>query len=249
MVPALDYSPDLKHGGRNLPLVYVVEDDEDLREETVLNLNEIGFSCIGFGDASTFYKAFVACPCSVAVIDIGLPGEDGLSIVTHLRELGWLRIVLVTARGQLSDRVDGLRRGADAYFVKPVNMTELSETLKSLVRRLPAAAVQTSAAIERVSVESNIGWELLESGWIVRDPSGLQMVLTTSERLFMSYLFSHAGQTVSRDELISALGGDVYDFDQIRIDALASRLRGKAKKLGMRLPLHAVRGAGYMLAP
>lgn len=74
------------------------------------------------------------------------------------------------------------------------------------------------------------------------------MTLTSTERLFLGCLIERRSRTVSRDELIVALGGDVFDFDQHRIDAMASRLRRKAEKLGMRLPVRSVRGTGYVFA-
>lgn len=233
--------------------VHVVEDDDDLREEMLFSLAALGFQTAGFPAAPEFYKAFALAPCDVAVIDIGLPGESGLSIVSHLRAAGGVGVVLVTARGQLDERLLGLRTGADAYLVKPVHMEELAETLNALGRRLPVAATTATAAAPAVDVppasEARAApWRLLEGEWILSDPSGQEMKLTTSERAFMGCLFRRRGQTVSRDDLILALGGDVFDFDGHRVDAIASRVRRKARKLGMRLPLYSVRGTGYVLA-
>ncbi|MGJ7545945.1 response regulator transcription factor [Variovorax sp. LT1R16] len=227
--------------------VHVVEDDDDLREEMLFSLAALGFQTAGFPAAPEFYKAFAIAPCDVAVIDIGLPGESGLSIVSHLRAAGGVGVVLVTARGQLDERLLGLRTGADAYLVKPVHIDELAETLNALGRRLPAKEVPVVDAPPSVETRA-ASWRLLEGEWILSDPDGLEMKLTTSERAFMGCLFRRRGQTVSRDELILALGGDVFDFDGHRVDAIASRVRRKARKLGMRLPLYSVRGTGYVLA-
>lgn len=240
--------------------VYVVEDDDDLRDEMVFSLGELGFEAEGFAAASGFYKAFALAPCDIAVVDIGLPGESGLSIVAHLRSVRGVGLVLVTARGQLEDRLNGLRQGADAYLVKPVHMEELAETLNALGRRLhrdrssttalqtsvPASASESSKALQ--DDRDRHGWRLLEGDWILCDPEGRRMKLTTTERVFVACLFQHRGSAVSRDDLIRALGGDVFDFDGHRIDAIASRVRRKAEKQGMQLPLHSVRGTGYVLA-
>ncbi|WPH17449.1 response regulator transcription factor [Variovorax paradoxus] len=224
--------------------IHVIEDDEDIRAETVFALGELGFEAEGFGDAPSFYKAFAVQPCDIAVVDIGLPGENGLAIVSHLRAVQRrLGLVLVTARGELEDRLLGLREGADAYLVKPVNMMELAETLNAVGRRLTAAPLANAAPAPEPA-----DWRLLEGDWILGDPEGRQMALTTSERAFLACLFRQRGTAASRDDLIRALGGDVFDFDEHRIDAIASRLRRKAAKLGMRLPLHSVRGTGYVLA-
>lgn len=231
--------------------VHVIEDDDDLREEMVFALGELGFEAEGFAAAPAFYRRFALLPCDIAVVDIGLPGESGLSVVAHLRSLRHIGVVLVTARGQLEDRLRGLREGADAYMVKPVHMEELAETLSALGRRLrnerAMPAERPTPAIAAPELQGNRGWRLLEGDWILSDPKGQRMKLTTSERAFVACLFRHRGRAVSRDDLIRALGGDVFDFDGHRIDAIASRVRRKAEKLGMQLPLHSVRGTGYVL--
>ena len=237
-------SPSQRTGFR----IHVIEDDEDIRAETIFALGELGFDAQGFGDAASFYKAFAVQPCDIVVVDIGLPGESGLAVVAHLRAVQRrLGLVLVTARGELEDRLLGLREGADAYLVKPVNMRELAETLNAVGRRLTAAP-QENASPASPAPAAPAAWRLLEGDWILGDPEGRQMALTTSERAFLACLFGQRGTEASRDDLIRALGGDVFDFDEHRIDAIASRLRRKAAKLGMRLPLHAVRGKGYVLA-
>lgn len=239
--------------------VYVVEDDDDLRDEMVFSLGELGFEAQGFAAAPPFYRAFALAPCDIAVVDIGLPGESGLSIVAHLRSIVGVGLVLVTARGQLEDRLNGLRQGADAYLVKPVHLEELAETLNALGRRLRGdlaartqlqALVPAAASVSPASVQDNSDlhdWRLVEGDWVLCDPAGRRMKLTTTERVFVARLFKNRGSAVSRDDLIRALGGDVFDFDGHRIDAIASRVRRKAEKLGMQLPLHSVRGTGYVL--
>lgn len=228
-------------------LVHVIEDDEDIRAETVFALGELGFDAEGFADAPSFYKAFAVQACDIAVVDIGLPGESGLSIVSHLRAARGVGMVLFTARGSVQDRVLGLREGADAYLVKPVNMMELAETLRAVGRRLHAergVGPSSPGSTDRPAAQ----WSLREGGWVVSDPDGRRMTLTATERSFLGCLFQRRGAAVSRDDLIVALGGDLFDFDQHRIDAMASRLRRKAEKLGMRLPVHSVRGTGYVFA-
>ena len=240
--------------------VYVVEDDDDLRDEMVFSLGELGFEAHGFAAAPPFYRAFALAPCDIAVVDIGLPGESGLSIVAHLRSILGVGLVLVTARGQLEDRLNGLRQGADAYLVKPVHLEELAETLNALGRRLRGelaartqlqALVPAAASVSPASVHDTADmhdWRLVEGDWVLCDPAGRRMKLTTTERVFVARLFKSRGSAVSRDDLIRALGGDVFDFDGHRIDAIASRVRRKAEKQGMQLPLHSVRGTGYVLA-
>ena len=262
--PGLDGVPEAREGGlytlarmqlpsEQLPLrIHVVEDDDDIREETVFALGELGFDAVGFGNAASFYKAMAVAPCDIAVVDIGLPGESGLTIVAHLRTLHSFGVVLFTARSTLDDRVAGLREGADAYLVKPVDMVELAETLKAVGRRLRASPVASPPATAPDPGAAAVGapaqWSLHEGGWVLSDPQGRRMTLTATEHVWLGCLIQRRGSAVSRDDLIAALGGDVFDFDQHRIDAIASRLRRKADRLGMRLPVHAVRGTGYVFA-
>ncbi|MGA0571379.1 response regulator transcription factor [Variovorax sp. VNK109] len=221
--------------------VYLVEDDVELREETLFSLTTLGFDAHGFGNATDFYKAQATRPCDVAVIDVGLPGEDGFAIAAHLRNGSQVGIVMLTARGTLQDKLHGLQQGADAYLVKPVHMLELTAVLHSVTRRITAAVDATPTPSDEPS-----GWQLLDGGWILSDPHGQTIPLTTSERAFMQCLFERMDTPVSRDRLIIAMGGDAYDFDPHRIDSLASRLRRKAANAGIALTLRAVRGAGYI---
>lgn len=221
--------------------IYLVEDEVDLREETVFSLATLGFDAHGFGNATDFYKAQATRPCDVAVIDVGLPGEDGFAIAAHLRNGSHVGIVMLTARGTLQDKLHGLQQGADAYLVKPVHMLELTAVLQSVARRITATSDSAAAPSSEPS-----GWQLIDGGWILQDPHGQTMPLTTSERAFMRCLFEQMDTPVSRDRLISAMGGDAFDFDPHRIDSLASRLRRKAADAGIALTLRAVRGAGYI---
>lgn len=221
--------------------VCLIEDDAELREEMEFSLGELGLHVQGFGSAAEFYRALVTSRCDVAVIDVGLPGEDGFSIASHLRKAGCMGIVMLTARNTLDDRLRGLQEGADAYLVKPIDMRELLATLHAVARRLPTSVAPAVVAREGA-------WQLVDGGWRLRDPAGKELPLTASERALLQCLFEHLGRPVTRDQLIEAVGGDVYDFDPHRIDSLASRLRRKANSAGMNISLRAVRGVGYVLS-
>lgn len=226
-----------------LPLrVYLVEDDDDLREELVLHLARAGFEVQGLADAPAFYKAHALARCDIAVLDIGLEGEDGLSIAALLRASGPFGIVMASARGAVRDRVDALHQGADVYMVKPIHIEELVATIRMLGSRVRAVALppDTPAA--------TIGWLLKEGGWWLCDPEGRQMKLTTIERAFTARLFQAEGAVVSREHLSESLSGTRQDFDLKRLDVIASRLRRKAGEAGMQLPLHVVRGVGFQFA-
>lgn len=221
------------------PRIYLVEDEADLREELVLSLGAMGFDAEGFSDAAEFYRALVARRCDIAVIDVGLPGEDGFSVARHLGTAGDIGVVMLTARRAIEDRLQGLHDGADAYLVKPVDVRELAATLRAVSRRLTSNSIPLKPAG---------AWALAEGGWVLRDPERRELSLTTAERAFLNCLFENRGHAVKRDQLIVALGGNTFDFDPHRLDSLASRLRRKAAEVGINLPLRSVRNTGYVFS-
>lgn len=221
------------------PLVYLVDDDADYREEMVLGLSQQGLDVRGFGNAASLYRAYAAKPCEIIILDIGLDDEDGLSIVSYLRGSQSVGIIIATARGSVDDRIDGLKTGADAYLVKPIDVRELAATALALHNRLKRAGGRT---------EAKSGWTILEGGWTLIDSSGNRLRLTTAERSLLGRLFMDRGQTVTRDALIEALDEDIYEFNYAHLDTIVSRLRQRAKRANMLLPLHAVRGKGFTFA-
>ena len=218
-------------------LVYYVDDDKDFREEMVFGLSRLGLDVHGFHNASELYRAYAVRPADIVVLDIGLEGEDGLSIAAHLRSSRSVGIVIVTARGSVDDRISGLQKGADAYLVKPIDMRELAATIVALSQRLGLSGNKATPQTP--------GWALLEGGWVLTDGMGHRLRLTTSEQRFLGRLFSERGKTVDRRALAEALGADVHDFSYARQDTIASRLRRRAEKSEMQLPLHAIRGLGF----
>ncbi|MFH0134907.1 response regulator transcription factor [Variovorax sp. VaC1] len=227
-------------------IVYLIEDEDDLRDALVYSLNQMGFRASGFSTASEFYRAHAVIRCDIVVIDIQLPGEDGFSIAQHLRSASNIGIVFATARGELNDRVRGLRDGADAYFVKPVHAEELAATLEAVYRRIKASG-SASQPVLPPGPPATGRWTLTEGDWNVCDPEGRTLRLTQSERALMVCLFKQQNKPVDRLQLATALGSDLEHFDLQRVDTLVSRLRRKALAAGISLPLHAVRGTGYVL--
>ncbi|MBV8464328.1 MAG: response regulator transcription factor [Burkholderiales bacterium] len=216
--------------------VVVVEDDPDLREEIVIGLGALGFDCIGVSDAPSLYRQLVVRRPEIVVLDVGLPGEDGYSIAAHLRLTPHIGIVMLTARGGVEDRVRGLDGGADAYLIKPISLEELSSTLRSLGRRLAV----------RVAEDTTPSWRLDAGGWVLRDPTNKSVVLTATERILVERLMARPGEVVGRDDLMAALAEDSPDYDPHRLDVLLSRLRRKMTDAGLEMPIHVVRGIGYM---
>lgn len=223
-----------------LPLVYLVDDDSDYRDEMVSGLSRLGLDIYGFDDASALYRAYAAKPSDIVIIDIRLEGEDGLSMTSHLRAAGSVGIVIATAKGSAADRVDGLQKGADAYLVKPFEPRELAATVLALNQRLYQKPVPSRGSVPE--------WSLVESGWVLSDGLGHRLRLTTAEQRMLKLLFRERGRVVDRSALVEALGEDLDDFNHVRLDINISRLRRRAAKASMLLPLHTIRGLGFTFA-
>lgn len=225
--------------------IILVEDDFDLREETELGLRALGIDTTGVSDAAGLYRELVNKKYDIAVLDIGLPGEDGLSILRHLRASGNMGIVMLTARGNLDDRLQGLNDGADAYMVKPVDLKELASVLLSLSRRL--ATRETNEVLSSPATQSTkLSWKLSKVHWTLISPDGLSIPLTPKEYTFLSRLVEKCGEPVPKSHIIHAFGGDVDDFDFHRVEVIISRLRRKGKAItGELLPIKALPGFGF----
>lgn len=219
------------------PLVYLVDDDGDFQEEMVFGLSRLGLNVRGFHNAADFYRAYAARPSDIVILDIGLDGEDGLSIAIHLRASRSVGIVMATARSSIDDRVNGLKKGADAYLVKPIDVRELAATVVAVHERLNRHRTPSPSPTPR--------WALVEGGWVLTDGMGHRLRLTISEQRLLGRLFSERGKTVERRALVEAMGADVHDFNYAHLDTIVSRLRRRAEKSKMLLPLHAIRGLGF----
>lgn len=224
--------------------VAIVEDEPVLRDEMAFQLRHLGFAVETFEGATSFYRYLAVRPRTIAVLDIGLEGEDGLSVCRHLRahdsDMG---IVFLTARGQREERLTGLSAGADAYLTKPVDMDELVLILKRLALRFKSAPV---ASKERVA--TGTPWCVEPGLGFVTAPSGVRIRLTVSEAQLLHLLSSKAGAACNQAEMALALGLHPEEFSKHRAEVIISRLRSKVERVaGVCLPLQAVRGVGYAL--
>lgn len=116
--------------------IALVEDDNDLRSSTEEFLQATGHHVWGVATAEAFYRRFVIDPVDIVILDIGLPGEDGLSLAHLLRANPAIVVIILSARDAVEDRLAGLRTGADRYLVKPINLLELAANVKAVAKRL-----------------------------------------------------------------------------------------------------------------
>lgn len=223
--------------------IALVEDDRILREEMLFQLEHAGFAVEAFATAAELYRRLVSQRFAVLVLDIGLEGEDGLSICRYVREHDQaVGIVFVTARSLRFDRLEGLDAGADAYLTKPVDMDELQLILRRLAQR--GMAVEPAAAGGGAAG----GWCLDDNGTVLLAPGGYRLRLNLNELQLLRELFREPGRVCGPGELLAALGVVPGDGDKHRVEVILSRLRDKVRRdCGLALPVRTLRGTGYVL--
>ncbi len=223
--------------------VLLVEDDKQVGAFVVAELRAAGHSCVHALDGEAGQLAAGGATYDVMVIDRMMPRMDGLELIQSLRKGGNHTPVLVlSALGDVDDRVQGLHCGADDYLVKPFAMVELLARLEVLHRRVssPGADTQTRLAVEDLSMD------LLRQHVQRRDTP---ITLQPREYKLLEYLMRHAGQVVTRAMLLEHVWGYHFDPQTNVIDVHVSRLRQKIDRDFEQPLLATVRGAGYRLGP
>ncbi|MDX1733305.1 MAG: response regulator transcription factor [Halioglobus sp.] len=220
-----------------------MEDDPQVSDFIHGELVAAGHSCARAGDGEAGPRAAVTSRFDVLVVDRMLPRLDGLTLIENLRGEGVQTPALVlSALGDVDDRVQGLRSGADDYLVKPFSMAELLARLEVLYRRSaqPAGDAQTVLVVEDLSMD------LLRQHV---ERQGRVLNLQPREYKLLEYLMRHAGQVVTRAMLLEHVWGYHFDPQTNVIDVHVSRLRQKIDRDFDRPLLVTIRGAGYRLGP
>jgi len=216
----------------------VVEDDRALVAALYDGLSAQGFAVDCVDSAERALDAFGINPYDLLVLDLGLPGSDGLSLLRRLRERqDPIPVLILTARGGVSDRVAGLDGGADDYVQKPFAFPELVARIRALLRRgIPVAA--TVFSIEDLELDP-VRFEVRRGG--------VPVVLTAKEFAILEYFMRHAGELVTRTMLLEHCWDESYDGLSNLVDVHVSRLRRKLEGNGRTPLLHTIRGAGFIL--
>lgn len=222
--------------------IAILEDDTQLREGILVpGLRYFGFDVTGVASAAELYRAMLARHMDMVVLDVGLPGEDGISVLAHLRELSNLGVVVITADSHASGHISALTHGADAFLAKPVDVEILAATLHSLGRRMAIEARDIQAAAHSGK------WQLDTDDWCLSTPAGKAVPLTAPERCILRIVMTDRDRPVAREDLIDALRREVHDFEPKRIEMMIHRLRRKAQAAsGTVFPLVTLRGHGYL---
>ena len=223
--------------------ILLIEDDPETSRFIRKGLEEAGHVLDLTGDGRQGLLLALDAEHDAIVVDRMLPGLDGLSIVRSLRAAGRTTPVLVlSALGEVDDRVEGLRAGGDDYLVKPFALAELSARLEALVRRRDAAA-GAAAPTTRLAV-ADLEMDLL-ARTVKRAGQGIE--LKPREFRLLEHLMRHAGQVVTRTMLLEAVWDYHFDPQTNVIDVHVSRLRRKVDRNFDPILIHTVRGAGYVI--
>ncbi len=226
--------------------ILVVDDDPSVRKMLAEYLSAHGYEVREASSGAAMRAELERATPAVVLLDIGLPGEDGLSLARYLRERHDVGIIMVTGAGDVVDRVAGLEVGADDYIAKPFDPRELRARLKSVLRRL-AAKPEKKAAAGKIDV----GRCFLDmKSRTLSDAKGRESPITAMEFELLKALVQHPNQVLSRDQLLTMTRNREWEPFDRSIDIRITRLRRKLEDD----PAHprvikTVRGAGYMFIP
>ncbi len=220
-------------------MIFVVEDDGGVRELELYALRQAGFQAEGFETPAAFRTALEKTLPDCVLLDVMLPGEDGLSLLRALRRDAKTRripVILVTARDAEMDKVKGLDSGADDYLTKPFGVMELLARVRALLRRTQEDAPSDAMTIGALSLDR-------ESHRVTAD--GQEVTLTHMEFELLAFLMAHAGKAVTREVLLDDVWGMAYTGDTRTIDVHVRTLRQKLGDCGRMIAT--VRNVGYRM--
>jgi two-component system OmpR family response regulator len=216
----------------------IIDDDLEIRQLLSQYLSQQGFEVLAYADGESFLRADMT-QFQLAVLDIGLPGMDGLDVCRNLRQTSSLPVIMLTAASDDLDRILGLELGADDYMGKPFNPRELLARIKALLRRIQAQALNQDSLSDAPKLHID---SLKRSASF----AGTQLALTGAEFDLLKFLYQHHGEVLSRDAICQVLHGrNAQPFDR-SIDTTISRLRNKLSLVALD-SIQSVRGKGYVL--
>lgn len=221
-----------------MALIYVVEDDKNIREIESFALKNAGYEIQGFVCAKDFYTAMLRQKPDLALLDVMLPDEDGLEIVRKLRSdrmTKHIPILMVTAKTTEIDKVKGLDMGADDYMTKPFGVMELISRVKALLRRSQIIPEEEVIQVGPVTMDQN---KRKVSAY------GEACELTYKEYELLHLLMQNAGIVISRDVILNRVWGTDYEGEYRTIDMHIKTLRKKLKEAGAMI--QTVRNVGYV---
>ncbi|AKH44121.1 DNA-binding response OmpR family regulator [Altererythrobacter atlanticus] len=225
------------------PTILVVEDDPQLRLLVARSLKEHGFQVRTASTGAEMQVLLENGPVDLVVLDIMLPGSNGIELLRRLRADSDLPVIFISARGDEADRVIGLELGADDYLAKPFGNRELIARITAVLRRHGNGALKTP---DRRDEAQFCNWKLSFARRELRSPSDALVDLTTAEFDLLSVFLQEPQRAISRERLIEMSRSRIGDASDRSVDVLVSRLRRKLSHDGQEAPIATVRGVGYM---
>ena len=229
------------------PLILVVDDDPDLRKLITEFLSGRGYRVAAAENAAVMLQMIEVERPDLIILDVMMPGEDGLSVARRLASEKGPAVIMLSALGSDTDRIIGLEIGADDYLAKPCNPRELLARVRAVLRRQSAGE---SAGDRDGRVFEFAGWKLDVLRRDLRDPKGIFIELSDGEFALLRSFVEHPQRVLSRDRLLEyAHGGSSPDVFDRAIDSQISRLRRKLNDRSSEELIRTVRNEGYMLLP
>lgn len=221
-------------------MIYCVEDDISIRDLMIYTLKMAGFEAKGFSEAKSFYSALEEAPPELVILDIMLPGEDGISVLRRLRadsRFSSLPVIMATAKNSEYDKVVGLDLGADDYLSKPFGMLEMVSRIKAVLRR--------SAAKRPAGKVLGIADICIDTDKHTVTVSGREIALTLKEYDLLKLFLENPGRVFTREQLLSAVWGTDFIGETRTVDVHIGTLRTKLGSAGDNICT--VRGVGYKI--
>ena len=227
--------------------ILIVDDDPEIRRLLVDYLARNSFDAYAARDGREMWQALERHAIDLVVLDLMLPDTDGLTLCRDLRAKSSLPVLMLTARGEETDRIIGIEMGADDYLVKPFNPRELLARIKSILRR--TRALPPNLRPEQARHLSFSGWTLDTASRLLSAPDGVATPLSGGEYRLLRILLDHPNRVLNRDQLTELIHGreaEAYDRAiDVQISRLRQRLRDDSREPEL---IKTVRGEGYVLA-
>ena len=220
-------------------MIFCVEDDSSIRDLMLYTLNASGFEATGFSDGTALFEALVQHRPQLIMLDIMLPGEDGISLLKRLRgnaATAAIPVIMATAKGTEYDKVKGLDLGADDYLTKPFGMMEMISRVKAVLRR--CAPVEEPQLLRVGALSLNLAEHTVTA-------DDRRVALTLKEYELLRLFMQHPGRVYSRDQLLAKVWEEDYIGETRTVDVHIGTLRTKLGACGAYI--RTVRGVGYRL--
>ena len=221
-------------------MIFCVEDDAGIRDLMIYTLNASGFRAVGFENSREFYAALADDTPELIMLDIMLPGEDGISILKRLKadaRTADIPVIMATAKGNEYDKVIGLDLGADDYLAKPFGMMEMASRVRAVLRRSGRAA-EKQQLIRVGGLEMNLGEHIVTA-------DGIRIQLTLKEFELLRTFMPSPGRAFTREQLLSSVWSEDFLGETRTVDVHVGTLRQKLGACGKYI--RTVRGVGYKL--